>query len=222
MADNIKDNHKTQSSLPHREGWGGSLIDIKKELRANMNGVASAAMRQTADYRVNWGIEVPRIHAIAEEFRNEASHELAQTLWNESVRECKILATLLMPVDRFDEELCDVWVDNIRTEEIAQMFCLNLMTRLPFASVKAFEWISSSADAEGEEVVQSSQKENCGYLTLCHLMRKNELSERSTDEFLDQASTALNNKYAIRALQIFGSKSEDNARRVKNIADYLV
>lgn len=198
------------------------ILDIKKELRANMNGVASAAMRQTADYRVNWGIEVPRIHAIAEEFRGEASHELAQALWNESVRECKILATLLMPLEKFDEELCDIWMESIRTEEIAQMFCLNLMTRLPFASVKAFEWISSSANAEEEELTHNSQKENCGYLTLCHLMRKSELSERSTDEFLDQASTALNNKYAIRALQIFGSKSEDNAQKVKNIADYLV
>lgn len=187
-----------------------------------MNGVASAAMRQTADYRVNWGIEVPRIHAIAEEFRGEASHELAQVLWNESVRECKILATLLMPLEKFDEELCDIWMESIRTEEIAQMFCLNLMTRLPFASTKAFEWISSSANAEEEELTHNSQKENCGYLTLCHLMRKSELSERSTDEFLDQASTALNNKYAIRALQIFGSKSEDNAQKVKNIADYLV
>ncbi len=182
-----------------------------------MNGIASAAMRQTADYRVNWGIELPRIHAIAKEFENEASHELAQVLWNESVRECKILATILMPVERFDEELCDIWVENIRTEEIAQMFCINLMTRLPFASVKAFEWIASPPTPEG-----GVQLQNCGYLTLCHLMRKSELSERSADEFLDQASTALDNKYAIRALQIFASQSEDNALKVKKVADYLL
>ena len=38
-----------------------SLInDIKKELHANMNGVASAHARQTEDYRVNWGVELPR------------------------------------------------------------------------------------------------------------------------------------------------------------------
>lgn len=187
------------------------LADIKKELRANMNGVASAVMRRTEDYRVNWGIEVPRIHSIAREFEGEASHELAQQLWNESVRECKILATLLMPVERFDEELCDVWVESIRTEEIAQMFCINLMVRLPYASVKAFEWIA-----------KEGMLQNCGYLTLCHLMRKGELSERSADEFMDQASAALDNKYAIRALQIFGSQSEDNARRVKKVADYLL
>lgn len=187
------------------------ILDIKKELRANMNGVASAAMRQTEDYRVNWGIEVPRIHNIAKEFEGEASHELAQALWNENVRECKILATLLMPVDKFDEELCEIWVENIRTEEIAQMFCINLMTRLRFATTKAFEWIA-----------KEGMLQNCGYLTLCHMMRRGELSERSADEFLDQTSTALDNKYAIRALQIFASQSEDNARRVKKVADYLL
>ena len=187
------------------------IIDIKKELRANMNGVASAHSRQTADYRVNWGIELPRIHNIANEFKHEATHELAQELWKESVRECKILATILMPTDKFDEELCEIWAEDIQTEEIAMMFCLNLMTRLPFASVKAFEWIA-----------KDGQLENCGYLTLCHLMRNHELSESSANEFLDQASSALNNKYAIRALQIFASQSEDNAIKVKKVADYLL
>lgn len=187
------------------------LLDIKKELRANMNGIASAAMRQTEDYRVNWGIELPRIHSIAREFEAEASHELAQTLWKESVRECKILATILMPTDNFDEKLCDIWAEDIKTEEIATMFCLNLMTRLPFASSKAFEWIA-----------KEGMLENCGYLTLCHIMRKGELAERSQEEFLDQASTALNNKYAIKALQIFASMSEDNACKVKKVADYLL
>lgn len=185
------------------------LLDIKKELRANMNGVASAAMRQTDDYRVNWGIELPRVKMIADEFA--PSRELAQALWNERVRECKILACMLMPTEDFSSELCDVWVEEIRTEEIAQMFCLYLMPRLPFASVKAFEWIAS----------ESTMLQNCGYLTLCHLMRKYELSPSSADELLDQASAALNNRYALKALSIFASLSEENARKVKKIADYL-
>lgn len=185
------------------------LLEIKKELRANMNGIASAAMRQTDDYRVNWGIELPRVKMIADEF--EPSRELAQTLWKENVRECKILACMLMPTEEFVEEICDIWVENIRTVEIAQLFCLYLVTRLPYASVKAFQWIASE-----EEMLQ-----NCGYLTLCHLMRKYQLSEASEEEFLDQAATSLDNRYAIKALQIFASLSEDNESKVKKIADYL-
>lgn len=189
------------------------ISEIKQELRANMNGVASSYMRKTDDYRVNWGIELPRIHDIASEF--EPNHELAQALWKENVRECKILATILMPTDGFDEELCDIWAESIRTEEIAQIFCINMMAGLPYASVKAFEWIAGENE-------KGNQLQNCGYLTLCHLMRKGELQERAANEFLDQASVSLDNKYAIKALQIFGAQSDDNARRVKKIGDYLI
>lgn len=187
-----------------------------------MNGIASSAMRQSADYRVNFGVELPRIIDISKEF--EASHELAQALWKESVRECKILATILMPTEKFDEELCDIWLEDIHTIEIAQLFCLNLVKRLKFASVKAFEWIASD-----KEMVQC-----CGYLTMCHVLRMGELSERSADEFLDQASTAINeNKMkedgtmpvlitqVFKALQIFASQCEENAEKVKKVTDYL-
>ena len=201
-----------------------TILDVKKELRSNMNGIASAAMRQSADYRVNFGVELPRIHEIAKEF--EASHELAQALWKENVRECKILATILMPTDKFDEEICDIWVEDIKTIEIAQFFCLNLVNRLKYASSKAFEWMASN-----KEMTQC-----CGYLTLCHVLRRGELQERSADEFLDQASTILSNReetndadakpsildtQVFKALQIFASQSKVNAEKVKKIADYL-
>ena len=95
------------------------ITDIKKELRSCMNGVASAAMRQTEDYRVNFGVELPRLHELSKAF--EPDHQLAQTLWKERVRECRILATILMPAADFDEELCDIWVEDIRTAEMAQI-----------------------------------------------------------------------------------------------------
>lgn len=197
------------------------INDIKKDLRASMNGVASAHARQTEDYRVNWGVELPRLVEMADEIatsegsmdasKNVSMRALAQALWNESTRECKILACMLMPPDEFDEEVCDIWAESIRTDEMATMFCLFLVKRLPYASTKAYEWM-----AREERMLQ-----NCGFLTLCHLMRKYELSPDAQEEFLDQASASLDNKYAIKALQIYASLSEDNARRVKKVADYL-
>ncbi len=193
------------------------INDIKKELRANMNGVASAHARQTEDYRINWGIELPRLEKIADEIgqlcdeKELSRRALAQALWNESTRECKILACMLMPVDEFAEEVCDIWTESIHTEEIGMMFCLYLVQKLPYASTKAFEWI-----AHEEKMLQ-----NCGYLTLCHLMRKYPFSEEAEAEFLDQASASLGNRYAIKALQIYASLGEDNARKVKKVADYL-
>ena len=191
------------------------ITEIKKELRANMNGVASAAMRQTDDYRVNFGIELPRIQQIASEFPSE--RQLAQTLWHESVRECKILATILMPTTDFDEELCDIWVSEIRTVEMAQIFALNLMRRLPYVSSKAFEWISAD----------NTMLQITGYFTMCHVLRKGEMSERSAEELLDQLACDINasdnslSKAAVKTLQIFASLSDDNMNKAKKMADYL-
>ena len=200
---------------PSPSSMNDLINDIKKELRANMNGVASAHARQTEDYRVNWGIELPRLSNIADEIVENAGsvslRELAQALWHESTRECKILACMLMPKEEFASEVCDIWVESIRTDEIAAMFCFYLVQHLPYASTKAFEWM-----ARDENTLQT-----CGFLTLCHLMRRFTLSEDAANEFLDQAGASLDNKYAMKALQIFASCSEENAQRVKKIADYL-
>lgn len=185
------------------------IIQIKKELRANMNGVASESMgRKSEDYRVNFGVEIPRLHNIASEF--EASHELAQQLWKESVRECRILATILQPVESFLPEIADIWVDDIRTLELAQIASLNLFSRLPYASDKVFEWIASE-----REITQQ-----CGYLTLCHLMRQGEMNERSADEFIDQALTAyaggsmMLQRTLMRAFAIFAENNPEAAKRL--------
>lgn len=190
------------------------INDIKKELHAYMNGVVSAHARQTEDYRVNWGVEIPRLVEMADEIatsEEESLRALAQALWNDSTRECKILACMLMPAEEMPEEVCDIWAEEIRTEEIATMFCMYLVQRLPYASTKAYEWM-----AREEKILQT-----CGFLTLCHIIRKYELSEEAEAEFLDQASASLDNKYALKALQIYASRSEDNARKVKKVADYL-
>jgi 3-methyladenine DNA glycosylase AlkD len=193
------------------------IADIKKELHANMNGVASAHARQTEDYRVNWGVELPRLAKIADEIDENARTEgvslraLSQALWNESVRECKILACMLMPTEEFSEDQCDLWVESIRTEEIATMFCLYLVKRLPYASTKAYEWMAS----------ESPMLQTCGFLALCHIIRKFELNEDAEAEFLDQAGASLDNRYAIKALQIYASLNEENARKVKKVVDFL-
>ena len=151
------------------------LSTIKQDLHANMNGVASAAMRHTADYRVNWGVELPRLQALAAEFGK--NHELAQALWKESVRECKILAAMIQPVETFDEELADVWMESIHTAEIAQIVSLYLFQHLPYATEMAFSGIAS--DDETRQV--------CGFSTIYHIVRKHEIQERSVDELYDQA-----------------------------------
>ena len=72
-----------------------TIKDIKGQFRLFMNGVVSQSMREKGlDYKLNFGIELPRLKEIAA--RYEKNHEVAQTLWKENIRECKILAGMLL------------------------------------------------------------------------------------------------------------------------------
>lgn len=154
---------------------------IKQELRLSMNGVASAFMRENGlNYKLNFGVELPRLQTIASEF--QPNHELAQALWKENIRECKILAGMLQPVESFYPEIAEIWIENMPNTEIAQLTVMNLFQKLPYASEKAFQWI-----AREEEMFQL-----CGYLLLARLfMKGNPLNERAENEFLDQAGAAI-------------------------------
>lgn len=167
-------------------------------------------------YKVNFGVELPRIRLIAADF--EPDHALAQALWKEEIRECKILAGMLQPVESFLPEIADIWVEEIRNTEIAGLTAMNLFCHLPYAPAKSFHWIAS--EREYTQV--------CGFLTIARLlMQRGDMNGRTANEFLDQAVTAfLSGSHAVRtavatALQRFMQHSEENAfalcRRVERM-----
>ena len=186
------------------------LKEIKTQLRLSMNGAVSQSMREKGlVYKLNFGVELPRIKSIASAYGKD--HALAQALWKEDIRECKILAGLLQPVDSFLPEIADIWVENIRNIEIAELTCMNLFQHLPYAPAKSFHWIA--AEDEYTQV--------CGFLTIARLlMKKGDMNERVENEFLDQAVTAfLSGSYHVRnaalpAIRRFMQHSEENAFQV--------
>lgn len=158
-----------------------TIRDIKSQFRLFMNGVISQSMREKGmGYKLNFGIEYPRIKEIAQRYPKD--HQLAQALWKENIRECKIMATLLQPVDTFYPEIAEIWVEDMQYPELAEYAVMNLFQYLPYASESAFCWM-----ADGREYFQL-----CGFLLMARLlMKKMKLSERAEAEFLDQAFTAL-------------------------------
>ena len=193
------------------------LKEIKKQLRLSMNGVVSQSMREKGlVYKLNFGVELPRIKSIATGF--EKDHALAQALWKEDIRECKIMAALLQPIDSFFQEIADIWVEDIHNVEIAELTCMNLFQNLPYAPAKSLQWI-----ADERKYVQI-----CGFLTIARLlMKKGDMNQRVENEFLDQAVTAfLSGSYHVRnavmvAVRRFMQHSEENAflvcRRVEEM-----
>lgn len=191
------------------------LKDIKTQLRLSMNGAVSQSMREKGlVYKLNFGVELPRIKGIAAAY--EKDHALAQALWKEDIRECKILAGLLQPVDTFLPEIADIWVDTIPTVEIAELTSMNLFQHLPYAPAKAFRWI-----ADERELAQV-----CGFLTIARLLqKKGDMEDRVANEFLDQAvSSFLAGSYSVRssvmaALRRFMEHSEEHAFRACRCVD---
>ena len=157
------------------------LNEIKLHLRAMMNGPLSQSLREKGlGYRVIFGVEWPRLLAYAQELGKD--HKLAQDLWKEDIRECRLLAGLVQPVETFYPDIADIWVDSMRYPEEAQYTVLSLFQHLPYASEKAFQWIAAPDDIH----------QMCGYLLLARLfMRGDPLMRQSELEYLDQAAAAL-------------------------------
>ena len=169
-----------------------SIKEIKQSFRQMMDGAIAQSMRNKgADYKLNWGATLPRLHEMAKEIATQhpspnTQYDLAIALWKENVRECKILATLLMPIDQMLPEVCDIWMEQIPTQEIAEQASFNLWQHLPYAPEKAYQWIASD-----KELYQL-----CGFHVLTRIfMRGQEPNERGINEMLDQAQAALQGPY---------------------------
>ena len=131
-------------------------------------------------YKLVFGVELPRLLEISKEFAPDL--KLALELWNENIRECKILAVLLLPDGEMTADLAEIWVSEIPTAEIAQILVMYQLRNLPQAADVAFRWIASEDDT----------KQLCGYLTIAHLLQRGaELNERSVKEITDQATAGL-------------------------------
>lgn len=78
---------------------------------------------------------------MAEEYGKD--YDLAIELWKEDIRECKILATLIMPADKMLPEITDLWMEQVQSQEMAEMLAFNLLQHVDYAPVIAYQWIAS-------------------------------------------------------------------------------
>lgn len=171
-----------------------TLRHIKQDFRTMMNGVASTSMREKGlNYKVNFGIELPRLQAYADELRATLQKEspllslysLALALWNEPIRECRLLAGMLMPPAEVDEQTAELWVEQMQWKEEAECTVMHLLQHLPYASTLAFRWIAD----------ERPMHRLTGWLLMTRLfMQGMEPTQRDADEMLDQAAAEIGNE----------------------------
>ncbi|WP_311439984.1 DNA alkylation repair protein [Hoylesella buccalis] len=159
-----------------------TVKEIKRSFRLLMNGVASQSMRQKGvDYKINWGVSLPDLQKMAQQYGK--CYKLAVALWHENIRECKILATLIMPPEEMDEALAEKWIGEINSQDLAEMACFNLFQHLQHAAVLSYQLMKSNRDIE----------QMCGYLILSRLFMKGENPHGNRiNEFMDEVALALN------------------------------
>lgn len=167
-----------------REQTDHVVKEIKRSFRGLMNGIAAQSMREKGtQYKLNWGVSLPHLREMAAEYGKD--YDLAIALWKEPIRECKILATLIMPSEKLLPEIADLWMEQTETQELAELLALHLFQYADFAPRMAYEWI-----ATGRPLY-----EICGYHILSRLFASGHTpDERGINEFLDQVETSLTDK----------------------------
>ena len=184
------------------------LREIKRSFRLLMNGETSKSMREKGiDYHLNWGVALTDLNTMAKDYGKD--YALAVELWKENIRECKILATLIMPAEDMKADLAELWLEQAPNQEMAEMLAFNLFQHLEYAPVLAFEWI-----AKPSPIYQI-----CGYMVLSRKIAQGATpDERGLCELIDQAETALDDdSVAVRhaaynCLQKLAAQGDDYAK----------
>lgn len=110
-----------------------TIRQIKQQFFAFRNGILADALRKQNSYEIIFGLQIPQIAEISRSLT--PSLELAQALWNDSkVRESRLLATYLFPVDEVDPEKALLLSSQVNSVEEADMLAFRLLKRLPFAT----------------------------------------------------------------------------------------
>lgn len=182
--------------------------EIKKELRASMNGILSSRMRKAGmPYRLIFGVELPRLQNIACEFVQDAA--LANYLWEQNIRETRLLAIMLMPLEAFTSETANHWAETLLTAEEAQVLSMHLLSKSNIAKTVCLDWLRSG------ETLPSV----CALLSLRHLLFQGiEISDEEMKE-IDACITMMQpsaNLHLRKAIQAFSESTDSKHKTTCN------
>ncbi|MBD5204587.1 MAG: hypothetical protein HDS82_06965 [Bacteroidales bacterium] len=117
------------------------MQEIKHRFFAMRNGIVADALRKGGlPHSVIFGLQLPQLSEIARSLEKDA--ELSRTLWADSgVRESRLLACYLMPVDTLSAEEAQRMGESVATREESDILAFRLLRYHPEAErlAAAFE-----------------------------------------------------------------------------------
>jgi 3-methyladenine DNA glycosylase AlkD len=118
-------------------------LSTLKEILAEMRTLANPAARESmarfgiqADNVI--GLSVPQIRLIAR--RTSRSQPVAEQLWDTSIHDARILASLVADPNVISPETMDKWAQETDSWDICDACCGNLFDRTPHAWRKIRQW----------------------------------------------------------------------------------
>lgn len=115
------------------------VMEVIARVRQRMNGAVVESMRESGIiYKVNYGVTIPELQQIAQPYKGD--HDLAIRLFEEEVRECKIIASMIDDPKKVTGDQIDTWSEEFNNPEIVEQLCNNLLWKSDFALPRSFEW----------------------------------------------------------------------------------
>ncbi len=123
-----------------------TIRELRQQFYMMRNGAVGAQMRQGGvAYKVNFGLTLPQISAIAGGYEPDA--DLAEALWAATeTRECRLAAPMLMPAEAMTEERARAWIAALATTEEADVLCHRLLRGTPYAPELALRLADDADD----------------------------------------------------------------------------
>jgi 3-methyladenine DNA glycosylase AlkD len=106
----------------------------KNGKKENLAGMQKYGIRFDKAY----GCSMPVIRNLAKSYRK--NHELALELWNTGIHDARILAFLIDDPDKVTIKQAESWLKDVKSWDICDGLCSNLLDKTSFAYKKAVEW----------------------------------------------------------------------------------
>jgi 3-methyladenine DNA glycosylase AlkD len=189
------------------------LIDLIAHIKQRMNGAVVESMRESGIiYKVSYGVTIPELKEIALPYKG--NHDLAIQLFEQDIRECKIIASLIDDPTQVTGDQIDRWCEDFNNIEIVEQVCNNLLWKSDFALPRSYEWC-----LDDDELMKKA-----GLLIIGHRAADTTIKDsifepyiRIVEELAETEDEIVSNS-AIYALRQIAKRSEDLNKKVHQAA----
>ena len=148
------------------------IKSIRRAIYLSMNGICAENIDNSGlEYKQNFGVAWARLVKIAQNYTQ--NYELAERLWLMSIRETKLLATLLCPPQELTTNRLNEWQHGITTIELAEIFAFALLRKTTLT----------------EQILQLEESDN----RLLRLVAYHTLARQTATLSIDDLQVAINN-----------------------------